>query len=137
MKYLVVLACVVVAAVASHLPNLPENERLKLAQVHRDCQADPKTYVDEDKLRKLPNFVEDKQVGIHMRCMAVKSGLMKQNGDLDIPSITQKFGLVIKDHSKVNGFVQQCAKKADTPEKTAILLTLCCVKNDIQYYHKL
>ncbi|CAG9836042.1 unnamed protein product [Diabrotica balteata] len=137
MKYLVVLACVVVAAVASHLPNLPENERLKLAQVHRDCQADPKTYVDEDKLRKLPNFVEDKQVGVHMLCMAVKAGLMRHNGDFDINTIKQKFALVIKDHSKVNGFVQQCATKSDTPGKSAILFTLCCVKNGIEYYHKL
>ncbi|XP_028140998.1 uncharacterized protein LOC114335043 [Diabrotica virgifera virgifera] len=137
MKYLVVLACVVVAAVASNLPNLPEGERLKLAQVHRDCQADPKTHVDEDKLRKLPNFVEDKQVGVHMRCMVVKAGLMKQNGKLDVPSITEKFRLVIKDASKVNALVQQCAVDSETPEKTSILFTLCCVKNDIQYYHKL
>ncbi|XP_072384169.1 uncharacterized protein [Diabrotica undecimpunctata] len=137
MKLFIVFACVLVAAVASHLPNLPENERIKLAKVHADCQADPKTYENEDKLRNLKNNIDDHQVGVHMFCMAVKSGLLKSNGDFDIPAITSKVSLVIKDHSKVDGLVQKCAKKSDNSGKTANLLFLCFVQNDIQYYHNL
>ncbi|XP_050506076.1 uncharacterized protein LOC126884223 [Diabrotica virgifera virgifera] len=137
MKSFIVFTCVLVAAMASHLPNLPESERIKLAKVHADCQADPKTYVDEDKLRNLQNNINDHQVGVHMFCMAVKAGLLKSNGDLDIPAITSKVSLVVKDHSKVDGLVQKCAKKSDNSGKTANLLFVCFVQNDIQYYHKL
>nr|APC94276.1 odorant-binding protein 1 [Pyrrhalta aenescens] len=137
MKTVFVFLCVLVAALAHGLPNLPENERIKLAQVHRSCQSNPKTFCDENKLRNLSNYINDIEVGTHMLCMAVKAGLMTPNGDFDIPSIKRKVALVTRDHSNVDGLVQKCTRKAEKPGKTANLMWMCFFQNDIQYYHQL
>ncbi|XP_057661682.1 uncharacterized protein LOC130897107 [Diorhabda carinulata] len=137
MKTVFVFLCALVAVLARGLPNLPENERLKLAEVHRSCQSNPKTFCNEDKLRNLFNNINDPQVGTHMLCMAVKAGLMRPNGDFDLPYMKQKIGLVVRDPSKVDGLVQKCTRKAENPGKTANLMWKCLVENDIQYYHNL
>ncbi|KAJ8932135.1 hypothetical protein NQ314_014916 [Rhamnusium bicolor] len=117
--------------------HLPENEKVNLKKVHDSCQANPATYVDEDILRKLNDNINHKQAGIHMLCMSVKAGLQKANGDLDIGVIRSKIDTVLDDKSKVEGFVSKCAVKKESPQKTAVLLWLCFVLNDIPYFHKL
>nr|AQY18985.1 odorant-binding protein [Galeruca daurica] len=137
MKTIFVLTCIVVVALGHGLPNLPENERLKLAQVHQACQSNPKTYCDENKLRNLLKNIDDTEVGTHMLCMAVKAGLMKQNGDFNLDTMKNKIGLVIHDQSKVDGFVRKCSSKGENSGKSANLMWVCLVQNDVQYYHQL
>nr|APC94200.1 odorant-binding protein 2 [Pyrrhalta maculicollis] len=137
MKTIFVLTCIVAVALAKNLPNLPENERVKLAQVHQSCQSDPKTYCDENKLRNLVNNIDDPVVGTHMLCMAVKAGLIKSNGDFDLETMKNKISLVIDDQSKVDGLVKKCSHKTENSGKTANLMWVCFVQNDIQYYHSL
>ncbi|XP_028140995.1 uncharacterized protein LOC114335039 [Diabrotica virgifera virgifera] len=117
--------------------NLSQHDRQFLRQVHESCQHDPKTYCDEHKLRNLQHNINDRQVGIHMKCMAVKAGLMKHHGDLDITIIKIKISSVIHDQGKVNKYVHKCAHKAEYPEKTANMLWLCFIQNGIDYYHRL
>nr|ALR72494.1 odorant binding protein [Colaphellus bowringi] len=133
MKTGLILLCVVVAVLAGQLP---EDEKERLRQVHLSCQADSKTYCDEDLLRKLGDNVNNPQVGIHMLCMSVKAGLQERNGDLNRSFIKSRIALVT-EQAKVDGYVQKCAVKKETPEKTAAMLWLCFVQNGINYYHKL
>ncbi|CAH1099832.1 unnamed protein product [Psylliodes chrysocephalus] len=132
MKAVNIFVCCVVAAMA----DLPASERTFLKQVHDACQSNPKTFCDENKLRNLSNNINDPQVGIHMSCMAIKAGLQHPNGQLNIPTMRIKVGLVV-DQSKVEGVIQKCAKTAENPGKTANLMWVCFVKNNVEYYHKL
>ncbi|KAJ8924168.1 hypothetical protein NQ315_006952 [Exocentrus adspersus] len=134
MKAIVVLLCAVLGVV---LAQLPPDEKAFLKNVHDSCQANPATYADESKLKKLSQYIDDRVVGTHMLCMSQKAGLQKSNGDLDIGVIKQKIALVTADKSKVDGLVKTCAVVNGGPEKTANLLWLCFVKNNIDYLHRL
>nr|QUP79521.1 odorant binding protein 28 [Monochamus saltuarius] len=133
MKAVLVL-CVVVAGALAQLPN---SERIFLKQVHDSCQADRATYADESRLKQLNKYIDDAVVGNHMLCMSKKAGLQKGNGDLDIGVIKQKIALVTADKSKVDGLVKKCAVVNGNPQKTANLLWLCFVQNNIDYLHRL
>ncbi|KAG5890841.1 hypothetical protein JTB14_016274 [Gonioctena quinquepunctata] len=71
MKSVLIFLCVVVAAMA----HLPPDQKEFLRQVHLTCQADPKTFCDENILRKLSDNKDNHQAQIHMMCMAVKDSL--------------------------------------------------------------
>nr|AXO78389.1 odorant binding protein 11 [Xylotrechus quadripes] len=135
MKVVLFFLCVAIFESMAH--HLPEDEKLKLKQIHESCQADPATYADENKLKRLSEFIDDEQVGTHMLCMSIKEGLQDEDGDLDEDLIRSKVALVTHDQSKVDDYVKKCAIEADNPEKTAILLVLCFVNNNIHYYHQL
>lgn len=115
---------------------LPENEVRHLKQVHDACQADRRTYCDESILKRLVDNQNDKQVGIHMLCMAERAGLMR-NGYLNNEVIRTKVSLGAKERSTVDGLVRKCAQSQGNPEATAVQLWICFVQNDIHYYHRL
>ncbi|XP_018565034.1 uncharacterized protein LOC108906293 [Anoplophora glabripennis] len=134
MKAFAVILCSVFAVA---LAQLPDSERIHLKQVHDSCQADPKTYADESRLKQLNKYIDDNVVGTHMLCMSRKAGLQKANGDLDVGVIRQKIDLVTADKSKVDGLVKKCAVVNGNPKRTANLLWLCFVQNNIDYLHRL
>nr|XP_023026444.1 B1 protein-like [Leptinotarsa decemlineata] len=134
MKTILIFFCVAIAAMAHQIT--PE-EKERLRQVYLACQADPKTYCDEDLLKKFGENAENKQVGIHMLCMSVNAGLQTKEGDLLKDFIRTRIDMVTHDKSKVDEYLEKCAVLKETPEKTAVQLWLCFIKNDIKYYHKL
>lgn len=86
------------------------------------------------------NLVENqfnKQVGIHMLCMAEKAGLMKHNGRLNEDTIIDKIVLGAKSGALITSLTSQCAQSKETPEATAVQLWLCFVQRNIHYYHRL
>lgn len=108
-----------------------------LKHVHDSCQANRRTYCDEDLLRNLVANQNDRQVGIHMLCMAEKSGLMGHDGGLKLGTIKEKIGLGAPPGSSVDQLVNKCARTKHTAEQTAVQLFICFVQNDIHYYHQL
>ncbi|KAJ8932141.1 hypothetical protein NQ314_014925 [Rhamnusium bicolor] len=116
---------------------LPENEKQSLKRIHDHCQSNSATNVDEDLLRKLPQNIDNPQVGAHMLCMSVGAGLQKQNGQLDKDAIKNKISVVTQDKSLVDGLVTKCAVQKETPEKTAVTMWTCFVKNNVNYIHVL
>ncbi|KAJ8924169.1 hypothetical protein NQ315_006953 [Exocentrus adspersus] len=134
MKIVLAFFCaVLLGALATH--HIPESEKHKLKQIHEECQANPATHVDEELLKKLEDHIDDKKVGAHMLCMAVKQGFMTHDGDLINEVIKSKITLVTHDETKVDGLLKKCAIKHETPEKTAILLKICFKQNDVHYYY--
>ncbi|XP_018565051.1 uncharacterized protein LOC108906310 isoform X1 [Anoplophora glabripennis] len=135
MKTLFVFLCVAILGALAH--HLPETEMRKLKEVHDSCQANPTTHVDEKLLKKLKENVEDKKVGTHLLCMAVKVGLLTQDGDLMKNVIRDKIVIATHDVSKVDEVLKKCAVKRETPEKTAIQMLVCFIDNGVHYHHNL
>lgn len=116
---------------------MPETEKDKLKQIHDVCQANPATHVDEKLLKKLTQNVDNKKVGSHLLCMAVKVGLLTPDGDLVKDAIREKIVIASHDPSKVDELLKKCAVKHETPEKTAVHMLVCFIQNDVHYHHDL
>ncbi|KAJ8932126.1 hypothetical protein NQ314_014907 [Rhamnusium bicolor] len=134
MKVVFAFVFVILGASAHHLSS---EEKLKLQKIHERCQADPSTHVDERLLMKLSENKDNAAVGAHMLCMSVGAGMQKANGDLDKEVIKSKISLVTHDRSKIDGLVEKCAINQDTLKKTAAMLWLCFIQNDVHYIYDL
>ncbi|XP_018565070.1 B2 protein-like isoform X4 [Anoplophora glabripennis] len=131
MKPVIVFACVILGAWAQ----LPPEERQTLKKVHASCQSDLATRVEKEKLKNMDKYFNDIQVGAHMRCMATKLGFISEQGLMNREVVRSKIALVTPDESKVDVVMEKCAKQQKTPEKTAVLLSLCFYQNGVQYHH--
>lgn len=115
---------------------LAENEVKVLKQAHDACQADKKTQCDVALLKKLVDNQNNKQVGLHMLCMAEKAGLMQHNGTLNVDNIKKKVAVGSKPGSAIDGLVTKCARSKNNAETTAVQMWICFMQNDIHYYYK-
>nr|UYS88364.1 odorant binding protein 12 [Aromia bungii] len=130
MKTIVFFGAILSVAFAA---TLPANEQQAINKVHKNCQSNPSTYVDESKLKDLATYGQEPQVGVHMLCMSKGSGVQNQSGQLDKGVVKSKVLLVIKDQGKANEITNKCAVSKDTPEKTAVAVYLCLNQNSVPF----
>lgn len=81
--------------------------------------------------------MDDKQVAVHMLCMAIKAGLMESDGTLHRDTIREKITLGASQDANVDELLSKCVKILTTPEETALKMWACFGKNDIHYYHRI
>lgn len=116
---------------------MPENEIRFLRKVHETCQADRNTYQDEKILRRLLENQNDRQVGIHMLCMAEAAGLMTHDGTLNRKTIKEKIAIGAKKGASVDNLLSECAQNKNDAVATAMHLWVCFIQNAVHYYHRL
>lgn len=81
--------------------------------------------------------MDDKQVAVHMLCMAVNAGLMDRDGTLHRDTIRAKITLGARPDANIDELLTKCVKSLSTPEETALKMWACFGKNDIHYYHRI
>lgn len=108
-----------------------------MKEIHDACQSDHVTKGDEDDLKLLRENKDDKQVGVHMLCMATKAGLMDSHNHLHKDTIRKKMTLGAAHDADIDELVKKCAVTKDTAEETAVHLFICNYENDVHYYHRL
>lgn len=108
----------------------PESDRNKFKQSHDECQADPKTKVSEDYMKKAARgeTPEDPNAGPHTLCMSTKLGYQDASGKVITSKIKDALGHLIKDESKLDEAVKECAVDKDHAEDTAAALWGCMRK---------
>ncbi|CAG9825363.1 unnamed protein product [Phaedon cochleariae] len=122
------LARVVTADEARH-------ERIeKIKKAHDECQADPVTKADEDVMSKFfkDEPIDETKFAKHALCMNVKSGIQKENGDIDKDVVK----ILFSNNEKVDEIVVECGeKKGSTVEEAALALYKCFRKYDYGHEH--
>ncbi|XP_060535557.1 uncharacterized protein LOC132707649 [Cylas formicarius] len=128
MKCLLVLCL----AVAFAMANQPIKQSWTV--VHQGCQANPKTFVEEEvfeKLRKgekvnLPNNFAD-----HAFCMLKDMDLQEPNGNINTQTLKKAVQESVQDQAKINQITSECSANDQTPQKTALTLFKCLGKYHI------
>ncbi|KAG5884393.1 hypothetical protein JTB14_032803 [Gonioctena quinquepunctata] len=102
-------------------------------KLHKECQADPATKLDEAYTRARnpkgsPNF------GAHVLCIFVKSGIMNENGDVNIENMRRVISRGLsRDPTGVDQMVKKCGKPVETTAlEAAIALEKCFHTYDIR-----
>nr|AXO78394.1 odorant binding protein 16 [Xylotrechus quadripes]QHI06955.1 odorant-binding protein 9 [Helopeltis theivora] len=123
MKGLVFIVCVTISVTLAS--GLTEEQKEKVKIVHKECQDDPATHADENKLSDSYKGVEVTGLGAHFLCMSKKLGMQKDNGNVDREAIKRKLSDVITVPEKLQEAVDKCAVQKATPEDTAEHVLKC------------
>lgn len=102
-----------------------------MKKVHDECQADPKTKVSDDYMRKAAAGEKDaseSNAKRHELCMSQKLGLMDEHGKVVKAEIRNSLSHVIHDEAKLDEVVNKCSIDKDTPEDTGFDLWVCMFK---------
>nr|QUP79519.1 odorant binding protein 26 [Monochamus saltuarius] len=132
MKTVLIFVCVLGVTFGDRL----EVEEQVLESVHEDCQANPSTFVDPQLLQNLSENINDPRLGAHFYCESRAVGLQKANGDLNLPVITSKISLTIKNTEVINKLLRKCAVRQQSPKKTATHLFMCLHYYGVTYFHE-
>ncbi|CAH0553035.1 unnamed protein product [Brassicogethes aeneus] len=91
-SFIIVFGLVSLASASLITPETPQ-EKTKFVAIHKKCQADPKTFVDEDLVTKTIQgiFTEDQQLKIHMLCMNQGFNYIQPGGGLNEAILKQKW----------------------------------------------
>ncbi|XP_023310155.1 uncharacterized protein LOC108906321 isoform X6 [Anoplophora glabripennis] len=104
-----------------------EGQKKRVEKIHIECQADPKTQVDEELLKRYYKGEQfDKSLlGAHMFCMVTKFGVLDEDGKIIKSTLKTTFSRFISDETKLNEAMEKCAVEKNDHKDTALDLVKC------------
>ncbi|XP_018565035.1 B1 protein [Anoplophora glabripennis] len=104
-----------------------DEEREKFKALHNECQADPKSHIDEESLKKYikGELLDKSVVGSYAFCISKKVGFLNEEGKINKENLKKALGRNISDEAKLNEAVNKCAVEKDDPQDTAIAIGKC------------
>nr|QUP79532.1 odorant binding protein 39 [Monochamus saltuarius] len=118
---------VCIATLVVSIQGITDEEKERVKTVHNECQADSKTHIDEELLKKYSKgeHVDKSVVGPHVLCMSTKFGTINAEGKVDKSKLKEALSRVISDETKLNEAVEKCAVDKDDAQDTALALGKC------------
>ncbi|CAH0549098.1 unnamed protein product [Brassicogethes aeneus] len=103
---------------------LTSEERTMLKSKLEECQSDPNTKIPREISENLQHgkWPEDEQLFAGLLCFAIKTDMMSENGDLNIPHIKEAWGRHYPDDIKN---LEACMVQKENPKRTAYHLLKC------------
>lgn len=108
--------------------------------VHKKCQADPATHIDDavlDDIRKHhEKATEYPDYAKHIICMCKGLNLITHDGKINVEGVKTHVGHVVQETSKVEEIVKECAVEKGTETETTEHVWRCLHKNHIFEGHR-
>lgn len=74
-------------------------------------------------------FTDDPKLKVFALCMARKSEIIKENGEIAVSVLREKFSPIIKDPIVIQKLIDRCALAKENPEETAFQFQQCFYRN--------
>ncbi|CAH1183513.1 unnamed protein product [Phaedon cochleariae] len=130
MKFCSLAAFIVGLVIIAAADDIKQETKDRIQKFHNECQVDPETKVDEAIIEKhlKDEPIDESQFAKHILCMNVKSGIQKENGDVDKDGLKK---LIIADTDKVDEIVEDCGERNGITAEESALALLKCLKKHI------
>lgn len=96
-----------------------------LTTAHSECQADPKTFIEDEILQKIKQGENVEEAKAHVVCVITKLELLSGDGKVNKAKVKAELADYFSDEAKLDEVVEKCAVEKDNPEDTALALDNC------------
>ncbi|XP_018565064.1 uncharacterized protein LOC108906321 isoform X4 [Anoplophora glabripennis] len=108
------------------------------ASAHLECQADPKTRVNEISIKRFNDGedIDKSAIGVYALCLSTKLNYINEEGKINIPIVKKFFSYLFLNETVVNQAIERCSNaQKDDPQDTAMALAKC-FRESYNDFHK-